>query len=263
MLFFEDKLSKILKTHLTRPAYYLYLSYKFNAMINLLRKVRRNLLQEGQLTRYLFYALGEVILVVVGILLALYINNKNETAKAKAANTILLQQLQEENRVNIKDLEEDIAYRDTIVPMLGEFHQFLKTASIETEQEALKNYLYGLSRATSYASVNNYLKKYISSTHSYNSVLTEELIQLDANQYVLKTISEKALDLKFEKFLNYLSDELDFETLESTKLDKIKSLEFRNNILLIASLEEGVKESFDETYNQLKVVDSLITTALE
>jgi hypothetical protein len=51
-------------------------------MIKLFRNIRQNLLAEGKKTsRYLKYAIGEIILVVIGILIALSINNWNENRK--------------------------------------------------------------------------------------------------------------------------------------------------------------------------------------
>ena len=47
-------------------------------MINFFRKVRRNLLHEGRMSKYLLYAIGEILLVMIGILLAIKVNNINE-----------------------------------------------------------------------------------------------------------------------------------------------------------------------------------------
>ncbi|SDB19873.1 hypothetical protein SAMN03097699_0053 [Flavobacteriaceae bacterium MAR_2010_188] len=59
-------------------------------MIKLFRNIRKNLLAEGKITKYLKYAIGEIILVVIGILIALSINNWNEYRKQKAkANSYL------------------------------------------------------------------------------------------------------------------------------------------------------------------------------
>jgi len=54
-------------------------------MIKFFRKIRKNLLSEGKTSKYLKYALGEIILVVIGILIALQINNWNENRKNKIA----------------------------------------------------------------------------------------------------------------------------------------------------------------------------------
>ncbi|MBT8301088.1 MAG: hypothetical protein KJO63_07145, partial [Maribacter sp.] len=46
-------------------------------MLKFFRKIRRNLLTENKFSKYLFYAIGEILLVVIGILIALQINNWN------------------------------------------------------------------------------------------------------------------------------------------------------------------------------------------
>jgi len=52
-------------------------------MIKFFRKIRQNLLTENKFSKYFFYAIGEIVLVVIGILIALSINNWNETQKEK------------------------------------------------------------------------------------------------------------------------------------------------------------------------------------
>ncbi|MFC3879761.1 DUF6090 family protein [Algoriphagus namhaensis] len=60
-------------------------------MISFFRKIRQKLLTQNRITRYLVYALGEILLVVIGILIALGINNANETRKAnRLVENILL-----------------------------------------------------------------------------------------------------------------------------------------------------------------------------
>jgi uncharacterized membrane protein YgaE (UPF0421/DUF939 family) len=44
-------------------------------MIKFFRKIRKHLLAENKFSKYLIYAIGEIILVVIGILIALQINN--------------------------------------------------------------------------------------------------------------------------------------------------------------------------------------------
>ena len=50
-------------------------------MIKFFRQIRQSLLSEGKTRKYLLYAIGEILLVVVGILIALQVNNWNETRK--------------------------------------------------------------------------------------------------------------------------------------------------------------------------------------
>ncbi|WP_375324532.1 DUF6090 family protein [Flagellimonas sp. GZD32] len=52
-------------------------------MIKFFRSIRQRLLSENKFSKYLLYAIGEIILVVIGILIALQINNANEVSKQK------------------------------------------------------------------------------------------------------------------------------------------------------------------------------------
>ena len=52
-------------------------------MISFFRKIRQKLLSQNRVTRYLVYALGEILLVVIGILIALQVNNWNEGRKQR------------------------------------------------------------------------------------------------------------------------------------------------------------------------------------
>jgi hypothetical protein len=50
-------------------------------MINFFEKIRQELLPKGKTGKYLKYAIGEIVLMMIGILLALQINNRNENRK--------------------------------------------------------------------------------------------------------------------------------------------------------------------------------------
>ena len=75
-------------------------------MIKFFRKIRQNLLSEGKTEKYFKYAIGEIILVVIGILIALQINNWNEQRKAKKQESLLLKQLQIDINSNFNEVVE-------------------------------------------------------------------------------------------------------------------------------------------------------------
>ena len=57
--------------------------------------MRKSLIPEGKLTRYFFYAVGEIVLVVIGILIALQINIWNEDRKLRLKEEANLKSLKE------------------------------------------------------------------------------------------------------------------------------------------------------------------------
>ena len=77
-------------------------------MIKFFRRIRQQLLSEGNTTKYLKYAIGEIILVVIGILIALQINNWNENRKATIKQIEILSML-EESLIDDLDKFEEVA----------------------------------------------------------------------------------------------------------------------------------------------------------
>ncbi len=73
-------------------------------MIKFFRKIRKNLLSENKFSKYLLYAIGEIVLVMIGILLALQVSNWNTERQENEANTQLLQKLDNELKLNIDRL---------------------------------------------------------------------------------------------------------------------------------------------------------------
>jgi len=74
-------------------------------MIKFFRKIRQRLLTENKFSKYLIYAIGEIVLVVIGILIALSINKYNEDIKAKKFELKLLKQIEKDLLENKDEYE--------------------------------------------------------------------------------------------------------------------------------------------------------------
>jgi hypothetical protein len=96
-------------------------------MIKFFRKIRQKMLTENKFSKYLLYAIGEIFLVVIGILIALQINNKNQLSqKNHAINQGLLEV--KDNLINdslqmtrtIQRIREEKKIQQDILNLLGE-----------------------------------------------------------------------------------------------------------------------------------------------
>lgn len=84
-------------------------------MIKFFRKIRQRLLSENKFSKYLLYAIGEIILVVIGILIALQINNSNELNKQRAKEVQFLKNLKSDLIFEESTLERYTGIRESIV----------------------------------------------------------------------------------------------------------------------------------------------------
>lgn len=94
-------------------------------MIKFFRRIREKLLTEGKVSKYLLYASGEIVLVMIGILLALQVNNWNEEKKSKADEIKLLQELRKDVAFSVGELDSVIYYNQISVNHLKQIQNHL------------------------------------------------------------------------------------------------------------------------------------------
>jgi hypothetical protein len=90
-------------------------------MIKFFRKIRQNLLVENKTGKYLKYAFGEIVLVVIGILIALQINNWNERKNNITKTTNILKEIQLDLINDIKNVNQgfdDFIRADSILELI-------------------------------------------------------------------------------------------------------------------------------------------------
>lgn len=79
--------------------------------MKIFRKARFQLLEKGKTSKYLKYAIGEILLVVIGILIALQINNWNESAKENRVLNEYLVKIKSHTQEDLRELDTIITYR--------------------------------------------------------------------------------------------------------------------------------------------------------
>ena len=96
-------------------------------MIKFFRKIRQKLLSENKFSKYLIYAIGEIVLVVIGILIALGINNWNNEQKDKQAELKYLNQIRKSLKENDLILKERIETDKRLLKFGDQLYNHIKT----------------------------------------------------------------------------------------------------------------------------------------
>lgn len=81
-------------------------------MIKFFREIRRRLLSQNRFTRYLIYAIGEIILVVIGILIALQVNNWNIAKRIDEKEMSTLKELRSSLEISKNNLEKLLVHNE-------------------------------------------------------------------------------------------------------------------------------------------------------
>lgn len=104
-------------------------------MIKFFRKIRLDALSQKRFPKYFTYAIGEIILVVIGILIALQINNANEDRKSAQQEKTYYCKISEDLQVDIKNIDSSLV---TLDKRLESTERFLKNLlKIQKDKQVL------------------------------------------------------------------------------------------------------------------------------
>jgi hypothetical protein len=113
-------------------------------MIKFFRNIRRRFLSENKFSKYLLYAIGEIILVVIGILIALQINNWNENQKLKKETYKVLLQMQDEFSRNQNELKRKIEQHKFVKASVDELSNLISPNPKEIEKSKLDSLMFSM-----------------------------------------------------------------------------------------------------------------------
>ena len=100
-------------------------------MIKFFRKIRQRLLTENKFSKYLLYAVGEIFLVVIGILIALQINTWNQERKDRTSERLFLTQMKVELEGDIHALDSELKKCKAQLPKIEKLITVLYAEEVE------------------------------------------------------------------------------------------------------------------------------------
>jgi len=242
-------------------------------MIKFFRRIRQNLLSQGKTRHYFKYAIGEIILVVIGILIALSINNWNENRKNKQAESNYYCRILEDFELNEKLINaslEGITDRIRISKkIIVDLH---KTPN--NKSEILNDFLHALRQNVFVPSTITFEELSSSGNLNlirdiqlknrlieFNTFLENTLDLLDENRDELnkRMINfESATEFGIQEF-DYLKQELGkeivqlFPTTDWTNNKKDKTfLQFQDNLVFLVAMYVRQKEHLSKLKKEME-----------
>ncbi len=101
-------------------------------MLRFFRHIRKRLMEQKRIRTYILYAIGEIFLVVIGILIALQVNNWNTERANRATEQQMLKNLRAEINTNLRELERD---HDLNTRSLDAWYQLLEEGRMNYSPE--------------------------------------------------------------------------------------------------------------------------------
>jgi len=149
-------------------------------MIKFFRKIRQKLLAENKFSKYLLYGVGEIVLVVIGILIALSINNWNESLKTQSRIALHYTELKEELKFDLARINQHIIRLEEIDNHGIYIRTYLNMKLVELDTLKLKKAFLG---AGFYATFD-------ASRVAYDNLVSSGDINLMANNALKRKLGE-------------------------------------------------------------------------
>ena len=239
-------------------------------MIKFFRHIRQTLLMENKTSKYFKYAIGEIILVVIGILIALQINNWNELNKERGVELETLKDLKVEIEQNILVFEKHLNIKRVGKTNIDVYINKLKAGNTKVE-DIIAFYDKGYGGGT-YNPSNGVLNSVINSGN-INTLTNKKL------KYELTSWKDVLIDYQEEEILclNYIinhvenfenkikpSSNIRFSDTSDKEYDQMyinlsKSIQYRNHMIDIQGFLKMIIDEGTALLTKMKRINKLIT----
>ena len=132
-------------------------------MIHIFRKIRHRLLSDNSFRKYVLYAIGEIALVMIGILLALQFNNWNQDSENTKKEELYLINVVEDTEYQKGALKEQIIDYEYSISVANKLLKDYNRLKSFTKIDSLNNKLNVLTFAHSFPNTNNTYQELVSS----------------------------------------------------------------------------------------------------
>lgn len=220
-------------------------------MIKFFRKIRQRLLTENKVSQYLLYALGETLLVVIGILIALSINNWNDQKKNTASEFLYYNRILEDFELDKKLIEQLAEKADERISVSKAL--LLDLDSGTKDKNYLLNKFLTAIRGDAYVPRNVTYKDLISSGNlkllhdvSIKNSLIQYYSELENIQYQL----EQNRGEKIKEIFELINSSIGFGMQEFDYVNTLLGPE----VMKILPHDDWVKDKNSESYKKFQLV---------
>ena len=216
-------------------------------MLAFLRRIRRKLIDEGNLNRYLVYAIGEILLVVIGILIALQINNWNESKKSLRFENQLKMDIYKAIDINFSDFNRSVDYTERAIQSIEILRDYLAEEkayddSLNTHFHYSTVWAYQRLNHTAYETAKQYGLHFIQ-----NDTLRSNLFDLyEVHQNLILQFEDRQHDFHYQYVTPFLADHFERRGERGEKLIPVDYAALKSNPNYDYILQTNYRERLNE-----------------
>jgi len=234
-------------------------------MIKFFRHIRQNLIMDNKTSKYMKYAIGEIILVVFGILIALSINNWNEDRIKKQAELKFYENIKHQLSDDASNIKGQIRYNSKY------YEQFEYAINIienedRTKMDTLARIALNLSNYSDFDRQGNIYETMVNSGNIKlltNEEIIDKIRRLEETYIYANRMENIHLDAVLESVVPKLVTTIKFYDFEVKESEELYGYGLQNLIMLSLRIMDEKVEIYERAINEIDAITKLIDSEIK
>jgi uncharacterized protein DUF6090 len=232
--------------------------------MKLFRKIRQTLIKEGKLKRYLLYALGEILLVMIGISLAFQVSNWDDNRIKKNSEIRYYENIRDQIADDKALVIEQVHFNNRYMTQFKYANEILESND-RTRMDTLGFIVRNLTQYSDFDKKGNIYETLVNSGEIKllrNYVIMNSIRELEEKYNYINRMENIHYDAMMKHVILATSPIIKFSDATVQKPDQLYSYEFQNLVSLLIQVMTEKDQVYNEALHEIEVINELITEEL-
>jgi hypothetical protein len=234
-------------------------------MLNYLSEIRRRMLKEGNLRKYLTYALGEIIIVVAGILLALYLDNRNQERSNKRLEIQYYQNMKSQLIQDLDILTDEMYYNQTYLDQFS-FAENLIFNNNRSNLDTLGKIILNMVKYSDFRRKSSIYQTLVNSGEIIiinNYQIIEKLQSLEETYTYINRLEENHATIILSQIIPDIRERIQFNPLRVENPQALFNFQFQNSFDILIYIMMEKSDVYSRAKDEINSINDLIDLKLK
>jgi hypothetical protein len=238
---------------------------KFKRKMKLFKGIRQQFIQESNVKKYLLYAIGEILLVMIGITLAFQLDNWNENREKKISEIRTYENIRDQIIGDKELIQNQIDYNNNYMDQF-EYARKIIMANDRTQMDTLGVIVGNLTNYSDFDREGNIYETLVNSGEIQllrNQRIVDRIRVLEQRYNYINRMESIHYDVMLDHAARSITSVINFASAEVIKPELIFTHEFQNLIFLLVQIMQEKDNTYLSAINEIDGILALIDEELK
>jgi len=233
--------------------------------MKLFRGTRQSLIEKGDLKKYLLYAVGEILLVMIGISLAFQVSNWDDNRIKKNAENRYYKSVRAQIADDKKNIQGQKDYNNHYMTEFKYANEIIENND-RSKLDTLGLLIHNLTQYSDFDKQGNIYETMVNSGQInllQNDKIVNGIRQLEEMYIYINRMENIHYDVMMDYTAPAVTSVLKFATIEIKKPDDVFTYEFQNLVIMLMQVMEEKDRTYNQAINEIDVVTIFINEELK